>query len=360
MYRHALKPVLFQFDPEDVHDAFIDVGELCGRYGVIRAVLAGVYGYRHKSLGQTLHGVTFANPVGLGAGFDKNARLTAIVPSVGFGFEEVGSITGRQCVGNPKPRLWRLKKSQSILVHYGLVNDGAPRISKHMRNQTYTIPLGTSIAKTNSCQTAVPREGVRDYVQAFRRFTDIGDYYTLNISCPNAHGGQPFHDPELLEMLLSKIDPIATEKPIFIKISPDLSLDQVTEVVHVAQKHRIHGFVVSNLTKNRKNERIIDDIPVAVGGMSGKVVEPLTHKRIAHIYRLTNGKMTIIGCGGVFSAQDAYTMITAGASLVQVVTGLIFRGPSVVSEINAGLVHLLRRDGYTNIAEAVGSSHTVK
>lgn len=353
-YRFLLKPVLFSLDPENVHNFFIFTGEILGKAEITRKLTSLLFNYRHTSLKQNILGITFINPIGLAAGFDKDANLMEILPEVGFGFEEIGSITANPYIGNPKPRLRRLKKSQALIVNYGLKSKGAAAIYKRMRNKKFKIPIGTSIAKTNSIETVDEEKGIADYVESFKYFTKAGDYYTINVSCPNTFGGQPFHDPKTLNKLLTQLDKIPTKKPVFIKISPDLSLKEIDGLIEICGKHRVQGFVLSNLTKNRKNRKIIDKNLPEKGGISGKAVEDLTNKLIDHIYKKTKGKYIIIGCGGVFTAQDAYIKIKSGASLIQLITGMIYKGPQVISQINLGLVELLQKDGYKNISEAVG------
>ncbi|KKU48656.1 MAG: Dihydroorotate dehydrogenase 2 [Parcubacteria group bacterium GW2011_GWA2_46_9] len=344
-------------DPEDVHDRMIGVGKFLGRYAITRRTTAFLFSYSHPMLEQNILGINFFNPISLAAGFDKNAELIDILPSVGFGFMEVGSITGEPCAGNPKPRLWRLVKSKALVVYYGLKNDGAEAIAARLKNKKTTIPLGISIAKTNSEKTIETEAGISDYVKAYEKFINIGDYCTINISCPNAYGGQPFTNAESLEKLLNRIDTILASKPIFLKISPDLNHDEIDGIIEVAGRHKISGFICTNLTKNRNNEKIKDAAVPEKGGMSGKVVEELANELISYIYKKTNGQFVIIGCGGVFSAKDAYKKIRAGASLVQLITGMIYEGPQVISEINQGLISLLARDGFSNISEAVGADN---
>jgi dihydroorotate dehydrogenase len=305
-------------------------------------------------LEQTVFGIKFNNPIGLSAGFDKNAELTQILPSVGFGFAEVGSITGNKCEGNPKPRLWRLPKSQSLVVYYGLKNDGAEKIAARLKHKKFQVPIGISVAKTNSPTTVDVVAGIKDYAKAYEAFADIGSYTTINISCPNTYGGQPFTDPALLEQLLSAIDKIPSSKPVFVKLSPDLGMDGVDQLLAVIDKHNVQGIVCSNLTKNRNNSKIIETEVPEVGGFSGKVVEDLANELISHVYRKTQGKYIVIGSGGVFSAEDAYKKIKLGASLIQMITGMVYQGPQIIGEINQGLVKLLARDGYSNVRDAVG------
>lgn len=340
-------------DPEKVHDFFTLKGRFLGSNPLTKVITKIALSYSHPTLEQTILGVKFPNPVGLSAGFDKNALLTDILPAVGFGFMEVGTITGEKCEGNPRPRLWRLKKSKGLVIYYGLKNDGAKAVSERLKNKKFEIPLITSIGKTNCENTIETQAGIKDYLKAYRSFTDIGHFFDINISCPNAFGGQPFSDPFKLDQLLTEIDKVETKKPIFLKMPPDLEDDHIDGILKVVEKHKIAGFICTNLTKN-KNSKIIDDFIPDKGGFSGKVVEDLSNRMIGKIYQKTLGKYVIIGCGGIFSAEDAYKKIKLGASLVQLITGMVFEGPQVIGEINRGLVKFLKKDGYKNISEAVG------
>lgn len=353
-YAKILRKIFFLVDPEDVHERVIRLGKFLGANAVARKITASFFNYANKKLRQNILGIEFINPVGLAAGFDKNAELTDILPSVGFGFVEVGSITGESCAGNARPRLWRLKKSKGLVVYYGLKNDGCERVAERLRGKNFQIPIGLSIAKTNCQKTADTQAGIDDYFKAFTTLKNFGDYFTINISCPNTFGGQPFIDSVSLDALLAKISTAQIGKPIFLKLSPDLKREDTDAILGVAKRHKVSGLICSNLTKNRDNKKIIDGVVPEKGGVSGKVVEDLSNDLIRYCYRATQGAMVIIGCGGVFSAEDAYKKIKAGASLIQLITGMIFEGPQVISQINRGLVVLLERDGFENIAEAVG------
>ena len=357
LYKKILQPICFQIDPETVHDRMVLFGQFLGNCVVLRKLTGFLFAYANGKLEQKILGIRFKNPIGLGAGFDKNAQLCDILSSVGFGFAEVGSITGEPCEGNPKPRLWRLKKSKSLVVYYGLKNDGCEVLSKKLAQKKFRIPIGINIAKTNSPNTVDIEQGIADYAKAFGKFTEIGSYFTINISCPNAYGGLPFTGSGNLDKLLIKIDKIPTKNPIFLKLSPDLSKAEIDKIIKVSSRHRVHGFVLTNLTKNRINKKIQEPVPSSEGGISGKVVENLSNKLISYIFKKTEGKFVIIGLGGVFSAEDAYKKIKLGASLVQLITGMIYEGPQVISEINMGLVKLLERDGYTNISQAIGADN---
>jgi dihydroorotate dehydrogenase len=342
-------------DPEFVHDRMTGFGKTLARTSLTRKFVSGLYNFQHSMLEQTIFGITFKNPIGLAAGFDKNAELTGILPSVGFGFMEAGSITGQPCRGNNKPRLWRLKKSKSLMVYYGLKNDGCEEIASRLSKKHFDIPVGMSVAMTNCADNMMTSKAVRDYAKAFKTLEPIGAYMTINISCPNTQGGQPFVEPHKLDYLLDMLDDIPTTKPVFVKLSPDLSRQTLDELLEVLKKHRVDGIICTNLTKNRNNPKIKDSYVPEKGGMSGKVVQDLSDRLLAYIARKEKGRFILVGCGGVFTAEDAYRKIRLGASLVQMVTGMIFEGPQVISEINRGLVELLKRDGYKNIQEAIGA-----
>lgn len=353
-YRFVAKPLFFKFDPEQVHDLMVRTGVYLGKFAPTRAFTAGLFNYQHPALQQTIQGIVFQNPVGLSAGFDKNAELTDILPTVGFGFAEVGSITGEPCAGNPKPRLWRLPQSQSLLVWYGLKNDGAEAIAKRLATKTQTMPLGVSVAMTNCAANNDTAHAIADFAKAFRLMEPHGAYVTVNISCPNTSGGQPFVDPEKLHALFLVLDAIPTQKPVFIKLSPDLTVTQIDAILVVIAQHRVDGIICTNLTKKRDNPFLRDTVTQHVGGMSGKVVDHLSDAMIAYLYKKVGSKYVIIASGGIFSAEDAYRKIRLGASLVQLITGMIYQGPQLISDINKGLVALLARDGYQTITEAVG------
>ncbi len=352
-YTHILKPLFFCFDPELVHNRMLVVGVFLGSNPITRGLTGMLFDYRNPVLNQTLCGIRFTNPIGLSAGFDKNAILTHILPSVGFGFAETGSITGEPCAGNPGRHLWRLPKDKSLMVYYGLKNVGAEKISERLRSEKFQIPVGISVAKTNSPATVDVSAGVRDYVKAFKLFSDVGAYTTINISCPNAFGGQPFSDPQLLEQLLAQTDAIITRKPTFLKLSPDLSSDELNAILDVSAHHKIDGFICTNLIKDRTRVKALENLPQQ-GGISGKLIENRSNEQLSHVYRATQGKKIIIGCGGIFTARDAYRKIRLGASLLQLITGMIYEGPQVISQINQGLVRFLKRDGFNSISEAVG------
>ena len=354
LYTGALKPALFRLDPELVHDRISSLGVLLGTNLATRTATKLSFAYQNAVLRQTIQGIRFANPIGLAAGFDKNAKLTQILPSVGFGWMEVGSITARLCAGNNGKRLHRLPKSKSLVVNYGLMNDGVDAVLDRLKNLKFEIPVGTSIAPTNDQEAADYRMAIEDYSYSYQQLAHVGSYTTLNLSCPNTCHDQPFVDPKKLDELLMAVKKIPTHKPIFIKLSPDLAFAAVDELLTVAKKYGVAGVICTNLTKKRDPEKIKDgDVPER-GGLSGGLVREQSDALISHVFKTWGNTFTIVGCGGVFSAEDAYRKIRLGASLIQLITGMVYEGPQLIGQINQGLVELLHRDGFNSISEAVG------
>lgn len=360
-YINLFKPIAFKFDPEFVHDRMSSFGHFLGKFKLGRWLTGKFFSYPQDSiLEQQINGVTFKNPVGLSAGFDKNARLMNILPYVNFGFEEIGSVTMESYVGNPSPRLYRLKKSKGLVVYYGLMNDGVKAIGQRIKKALKTdMILGVSVAKTNSEKTAKEEDGILDYYHCLKYLINhnIGQYYTINISCPNTFGGEPFTTSDKLDRLLNKLSEIKTDKPIFIKMPINLELQNFDALLQVCIKYNITGVIIGNLTKIRDPELIKDSIPENVkGGISGLPTQELSNNLISYTFKNYGDRLKIIGVGGIFSAEDAYEKIKRGASLLQLITGMIFEGPSLIKTINYELAQMLKKDGFNNITEAVGTA----
>ena len=353
LYTRLLKPILFLFDPEDVHKHFVKVGSFLGKFGLTRWKTKILFNYENQKLEQNILGINFKNPIGLSAGFDKDIELTDVVSSVGFGFEEVGSVTAKPYKGNPRPRLWRLPKTKSLGVWYGLKNEGAEVLSKKLSRKIHRLPIGVNIAFTNCKENTDVSLAIADYVSGFLSMEKYADYLTINLSCPNTYSGMPFIVPENYDRLMIEIDKIQTDKPIFVKISPDMSYGDVDVFLEICGRHKISGIICSNLTKNIKQSETIETLPPN-GGLSGKLVYPKALKLLSYMYKKVGNKYVFIFVGGVFSADDAYRAIKQGASLVQLITGMIFEGPQLISEINRGLVERLEKDGFGKISEAIG------
>lgn len=358
-YKRIIRPILFKIDPEVIHDIVIHGGKLITKISLFTELMNSIYFYSHKSLRQNIDGIKFLNPVGLSAGFDKDARLIDLMYGFGFGFAEIGSVTYKPYKGNKKPRLWRLPKRESIVVYYGLKSIGSQEVAKSLYGRRYKIPFGINIAKTNCKETVDTETGIIDYCQAFKILEPYGQYFTINISCPNTFGGQPFTSPHKLDQLLTELEKIETDKPVYLKLSPDLTGEELDSLLKVCDDHRIQGFIISNLTKNRDKIGLTDKElkHIGPGGLSGKPVAKLSNEMISTVYKKSKGRYTIVGVGGVFNANDAYEKIIRGADLVQLITGFIYEGPNLIKNINKGLVKLLKKDGFNHISEAVGSFH---
>lgn len=363
LYRGLLRPALFLVNPETVHNRFISLGEALGRTRLGRFLTKKAFYFQDTILEQHSNGLTFKNPVGLAAGFDKDGHLPNIIGAVGFGFAEIGSVTGEACSGNKGKRLWRLKKSRGLVVYYGLKNDGCEKIAERLASKgPFIIPIGISIAKTNNQQTISEETGIADYAKAYQTFIEqkIGDYFTINISCPNAFGGEPFTDPQKLRRLLEKITSIKksyfSTAPLFLKIPATNDYQLLDDIIIIARQYGIAGFVCSNLLKDRKTNSLKEKNIPSVGGISGRPLADMSTDIISYLYKKTKGEFTIIGCGGISSAEDAYEKIKAGASLLQLITGMIYEGPQLIGDINRGLVKLLKKDGYKSISEAIGKN----
>lgn len=362
LYKKILKPIFFLFEPEFTHVFFTFFGEVLGKSRICRSITRKICNFSHPSLATEVCGIKFPNPIGLSAGFDKDLRLTQIIPEVGFGFMEVGAITHLPYDGNPGRHLVRLPKDEALIVYYGLKNKGSEEIHKMVKNISFKIPTGINIAKTNRADIKGDKS-VEDYVNTYRLLSPYFAYSTINISCPNAQDGCTFQDnDDLLSKLLTALSREKKSGPVFLKISNHLQEKQVDKILSIVDQHKfVDGFVISNLSKDRSSLNLKSSkeslAMLPEGGISGKPIKQKTDHLISYVYNKTGGKYIIIGVGGVFSAEDAYEKIKAGASLVQLITGMIYEGPLLIRKINKGLVNLLERDGFKNISEAVGKTH---
>lgn len=281
------------------------------------------------------------------------------MPSIGFGFNTVGTITNLPYGGNPKPMLGRLPKSKSLMVNKGFKNKGARETADKLANLNFKIPLGISIGKTNTLNLNSQKDAIEDILSAFNVFQDSNiknAYYELNISCPNLFGNITFYPPKNLDELLLEIDKLKLKKPVFIKMPINESDEQTIKMLDVILRHKIAGVIFGNLQKDRSNPAILkEEIKWKVGNFSGLPTQKRSDELIALAFKHCKNKLIIIGCGGVFSTQDAYRKIKLGANLIQLITGLVYEGPLLVAKINNELPKLLKQDGFKNITEAVGS-----
>lgn len=360
MYKNILRPIFFLFDPEFIHNVVAAVGEFLGKISVGRWLVKNLFSYSHPMLEQKIWNLDFKNPVGLSAGFDKDARTYSIMQSVGFGFSEIGTVTYGAYEGNPKPRLYRLKKSKGLVVYYGLKSAGARAIIKFLRTKKKNIPQVISIGRTNSPEAASFESSILDYYDCLKEFIDagVGDAYEINISCPNLFGGVFFDEEANMRKLLEKIYTLKIQKPVFIKMPINLPWPEFKKLVDVALDFKVEALVIGNLNKDRNDPAVKDAIPGNMkGSISGKPTKILSDNLISETYKYCGDKIKIIGVGGIFSAADAYEKIRRGASLVELITGMIYEGPALIGQINRDLVTLLQKDGYRNVSEAVGTKN---
>lgn len=339
-YQRFLKPILFTQDAEFVHNFFTATGNTLGEYALTRGLTKFLFSHQDARLPKTVDGIRFANPIGLSAGFDYNAELTQILPSVGFGFETVGTVTLEAYEGNPGPRLLRMPKSQALLVNKGFKSLGARAVIKKLTGKKFEIPIGISIGSTNK-QFKTIKAQIEDITATFQLFEKSKvkhSYYELNISCPNTTIGQPFADAKNLERLLKSLVRLRIIKPVYIKMPIDLDHEIIEELLAVADRSFVHGVVFGNLTKDKKNPKVHPDDRLVWQSRKGNLSGKPTWDRSNALIKLTksrySGRFTIIGTGGVFSGEDALQKMKLGADLVQLITGMIYQGPQLIGDIN--------------------------
>jgi len=353
---------MFRFHPDKAHSGVVNILFVCGKIPGFPWLFRKLVSRRHRELEFKWKDMSFSSPVGLSAGLDKNGQTVPMMRALGFGFSEVGSVTAKPCTGNEKPWFYRLPKTGSLVVHVGLANIGVRKILERLHRMPVSLqqeyPTIMSIARTNSKNASGVDEGIADYVASAKaaKKSPAIQAVELNISCPNAFGGCTFTTKQLLKKLLDAIDEVALGKPIFIKMPIDLDWNQTKTLLDEAIKHDVTGVTLSNLTKRRDlvafkgGEVLPDNIQ---GSLSGVPLRQRSTELVRKVYKAYGKRLVIIGVGGVMSAEDAYEKIKAGATFVELVTGLILRGP-FIEEVNSGLVRLMKADGYTHISEAVG------
>ena len=303
----------------------------------------------------TLFGKEIENPVGMAAGFDKNAEVYNPLFKLGFGFVEVGTVTPLEQYGNPKPRVFRLVEDQALINRLGFNNLGAENVSNRIRSNLNKGLLGINIGPNKDSN-----DRLNDYLIGLRTFHDIADYITINISSPNTENLRNFHDETKFDELINSIQKekvkLKSKIPIVVKISPDIHEEQIGLISKILLAHKVSAIIVSNTTaKNR--EKLNDILKHQKGGLSGKPLEKECNKLISKFYKLLKGKIEIIGVGGIDSGKSAYEKFLAGASYVQLYTGMVFQGPNIVGKIKKELKEILINEGVKNFREIVGKNH---
>ncbi|OEK08885.1 dihydroorotate dehydrogenase (quinone) [Flavivirga aquatica] len=341
MYKLLLRPLFFSFDPEKIHHFTFLLIKFTSKIPGFPALFRGMYKVENKGLERNLFGLTFKNPVGLAAGFDKNAVLYNELANFGFGFIEIGTVTPKGQTGNPKKRLFRLKEDQGIINRMGFNNEGLEAAIGQLKKNKGKLIVGGNIGKN----TATKPEGyTKDYLKCFNALHPYVNYFVLNVSCPNVGSHAKLNDKDYLEELINTVQKanktFEKQKPILLKIAPDLNDNQLDEIIELVNKTKLDGVIASNTSTDRKDlkasKALLDSI--GNGGLSGQPIKEKSTRVIKYLSDKSNKAFPIIGVGGVHSAKDALDKIDAGADLVQIYTGFIYEGPSLIKSINKALL----------------------
>jgi len=342
----VLRPFLFNLDPEVAHDLAIK----SLKYNPLPSKMFEVED--EQMLNIQLLGQNFPNPIGLAAGFDKSAEVYNSIIKLGFGFVEVGTVTPLKQFGNPKPRVFRLENDGALINRLGFNNDGMELIKNRINAEGKKGILGINIGPNKDTENQT-----NDFCLGLKNFSDIADYITVNISSPNTKGLRDFHDQEKLKELLAALNKIKkdnkTNIPLVLKVSPDIDENDIPEIIDVVMKNNISAIILTNTTAGNR-ENLKDNAKNEQGGLSGEPLQKLSTNMIKKFYKLLNGKIPIIGVGGVNSGKSAYEKIVAGASLLQLYTGFVYRGPSTAKDIKKELIQILKSDGVKNLKDVVG------
>lgn len=358
LYRSLLRPLLFRLPAETAHELALRslslAPDLTTRWLGSRFVRSP-FGKLKR------FGLTFSNPVGLAAGFDKDGIALESLAALGFGFIEAGTVTYHPQPGNEKPRLFRLPLDKALINRAGFNNEGARAFAERVKKSRPDCVLGVSIGKS---KVASLDEAVADYLKSFEAVYDVAEYIAVNVSSPNTPRLRELQQPDQLDQLLDALqtrnqqltEQTGRQMPLLVKLSPDVDSLALSDIVGVARQNKIAGLIATNTTVGRTG---LQTSAAAVqnigeGGLSGAPLKNTSRQMIAKLYNLTDGSMPLIGVGGIFTAEDAWEMIGAGASLIQIYTGFIYEGPSIVREINEGLRRLVSAAGFVSLDEAVG------
>ncbi len=340
------KPFIFTLDPETAHDLAINSLKL-------NVLPKNIFQVDDEELLETnLFNEKLPNPIGLAAGFDKSAEVYNSLFKLGYGFVEVGTVTPKRQLGNPKPRIFRLEKDQALINRLGFNNHGSEIVSKRISENLPTGFLGINIGPNKDTKNKE-----EDYYLCLSKLSSHAGYLTVNISSPNTDGLRDYHNQKELEKLLEGINKVKKEKniskPIAFKISPDIDNSEISKIIELIIKYKIEGIIVSNTTDNNR-ENLTDEQKNEKGGLSGKPLKDISTDLIKKFYKDAKGKIQIIGVGGVDSGKTAFEKISAGADAVQLYTGMVYKGPGVVKEMKKELISILKKENLKNISEAVG------
>ncbi|MFB6094891.1 MAG: quinone-dependent dihydroorotate dehydrogenase [Halodesulfurarchaeum sp.] len=344
----SLKPLLFLLPPETAHDVVVRLLE-AGQRDPIRKALTRRFAVEDARLHTRAFDCHFPNPIGVAAGFDKNARIPRTLAALGFGHVEVGGVTAEAQTGNPRPRLFRLPSDEALVNRMGFNNDGADVVGRRLaESQAPDVPLGVNIGKSKATPLD---EAPADYRYTYERVADHADFFVVNVSSPNTPGLRELQAREPLQRILDALLDAGAD-PLLLKLSPDLHREAIAEAIDLAEELELAGIVATNTT-TRRPETLQHPNRDEEGGLSGRPIAD----RSTEVVRFVAGRtaLPVVGVGGVFTAEDAYAKIRAGASLVQLYTGFIYRGPTIARDINRRLLGLLEADGFDSVEEAVGA-----
>lgn len=336
MYKHIIRPLLFLINPETIHHLIVWALRFAGKIPGGRALIRSAFTYRHSSLEREVLGIKFPNPIGMAAGFDKNGSCYRDVAALGFGFVEIGTVTPRAQPGNPKPRLFRLKKDKALINRMGFNNNGVEKMAANLRRRKPGTVIGVNLGKNTLTPLA---ESAEDYLRMFRALYDYGDYFVVNVSCPNVKDVTSLQNRDqllpILEALFEFRHGQNEYRPVLLKISPDLTREQMDEMVGLLIDTQLDGLVAVNTTTYREGLRSKRSLvnKIGQGGLSGAPLTERSIEAVRYLHEKTEGRYPIIGVGGMMSPGDVQRMLDAGASLVQVYTGFIYEGPAFIRKI---------------------------
>jgi len=344
VYKLIIRPIFFLFDPEKIHHFTFNILKFFAAIPGVKALLRLLFDYKSPSLEREVLGLTFKNPVGLAAGFDKDAKLVDELETLGFGFIEIGTLTPKGQVGNDKPRLFRLKDDGAIINRMGFNNQGVEVAVEKLRNRKGNVLIGGNIGKN---KVTPNNQAVEDYLKTFDALFDVVDYFVVNVSSPNTPNLRELQDKEPLKQLLTTLQKRNTEKektkPILLKIAPDLTKEQLDDIVSIVKEINLDGLIATNTTIDRSglktSQKRIDEI--GAGGLSGAPVKDRSNDVVRYLRAELGTEFPIIGVGGIMTPQDAVDKMKAGATLIQVYTGFIYEGPGFIRRINKALLKSL-------------------
>jgi len=351
VYRSLLRPLLFRLPAETAHELALHSLSLVPPSLIAKRV-------DDPKLIIKRFGSTFPNPIGLAAGFDKNGVALRPLAALGFGFIEAGTVTHHPQPGNPRPRLFRLSEDQALINRAGFNNEGAAAFARRVEHGRPDCVLGVSIGKSKITPL---EDAIADYLASFELVYNVADYIAINVSSPNTPQLRELQQSQQLEALLSALlerrQELQKRVPLLVKLSPDLDRQELETIVAVIERLEIDGIIATNTTTSRDHLRtdVARVTACGEGGLSGKPLKDRSTQMIADLYELTQGLIPLIGVGGIFTAEDAWEKIAAGASLVQLYTGFIYQGPRIAQQISEDLLQILAREGFPNLDAAVGS-----